>query len=240
MGDKAVDEIVPELLAELSVNPNSPMLGGLRELLNVRNTVVLDVLLPQLLHVPISEFHARTLSALIPVAGPALYKHLPKIISAFLSTFEHGYDYWLSEPVLEAMQRTIHATDSGEGVRHLINHLTLSLRDKHPPVRKGASYLLQLLCQNASLDLSPYIPLLMHALLKLYYDESIDVVEHGIQTLDILVKSLKKDELVLYSSDLGQALRSSIEDCKQKKIEVLPGLTSAKVRGHSDSEFNRV
>lgn len=227
IGDRAVEGILPELLGELSVDSNGKVLYGLRELLTVRSAAVLNVLLPQLLHSPISESNARALSALIPVAGSALYEHLPDIISAFLSSFKH--EPYLNEPLLEAMQNTVNTIDSEEGIRHLVDNLIQSLRNHRPYIRKGASYLLHLLCQNSRLDLSLYVAPLMRSLLKLYCDESIDVVEGGIQAVDSLFKSLKKDELVEYAPQLSQALRSSIEECKHR-TQILPGLISAKVK----------
>ena len=227
IGERAVHDILPDMLEELSLSSDDTVLRGLRELSSVCNVIVLNTILPQLLHVPISESNARALSVLIPVAGPALVKHLPNIMASFFACFEHNGKQ-PNESMTTAMQNAMNATKSDEAIRNLMTTLLESLHSNFPHIRQGASYLLHLLFQDPRPDLSTYVPSIINALLKLYCDENAVVLECSIQALDSLFKSLRKEDLVNYASQVGRSLHSNIGKCKDR-LSILPGLGLSKV-----------
>ncbi|KAJ2512974.1 translational activator of GCN4 [Coemansia sp. RSA 1939] len=96
VGPRAVDAVVPPLLAALTQRDGGALAGGdldgidaasaleaLRELMAVRASAVFPVLIPTLTARPISTFNARALASLIQVSGGGvLGRRLPHILTA--------------------------------------------------------------------------------------------------------------------------------------------------------------
>ncbi|KAJ2663024.1 translational activator of GCN4 [Coemansia sp. RSA 1200] len=100
VGPRAVDAVVPPLLAALTQRDGGALVGGdldgidaagaleaLRELMAVRASAVFPVLIPTLTARPVSAFNARALASLIQVSsggggGGVLGRRLPHILAA--------------------------------------------------------------------------------------------------------------------------------------------------------------
>ncbi|KAF9957711.1 translational activator of GCN4, partial [Mortierella alpina] len=87
VGPKAIDEILPSLLANLQSGEKSEYaLEGLKEIMAVRSNVVFPVLIPTLIAQPISAFNARALGSLVSVAGTALNRRLTNVLAALIQS----------------------------------------------------------------------------------------------------------------------------------------------------------
>lgn len=61
------------------------VLDGLQQVMSIRSNVVLPMIIPRLIAPPINT---RALALLSSVAGSALYRHLPKVIPALVTSLE--------------------------------------------------------------------------------------------------------------------------------------------------------
>ena len=83
VGARALDDILPAMLAQLSdPDLHDYTLDGLRQVMAIKSRVVLPYLVPQLTATPVNT---KALSILASVAGEALNKHLARILPALLT-----------------------------------------------------------------------------------------------------------------------------------------------------------
>lgn len=62
------------------------VLDGLQQVMTVKSNVVLPMIIPNLTQPPVN---VRALSLLSSVAGQALYKHLPRVIPALVTSLQN-------------------------------------------------------------------------------------------------------------------------------------------------------
>ena len=103
VGSRALDDILPEMLAQLTA-PNTEedgtevqeererirenTLDGLRQVMAIKAKAVLPYLVPQLIAPPVNM---KALASVAPVAGDALHRHLAKILPAMLQAMADAH-----------------------------------------------------------------------------------------------------------------------------------------------------
>ncbi|KAF9271074.1 translational activator of GCN4, partial [Mortierella antarctica] len=87
VGPRAIDEILPSLLANLHTGDKFEYaLEGLKEILAVRSNVVFPVLIPTLIAQPIAAFNGRALGSLVSIASTALNHRLTNILAPLIQS----------------------------------------------------------------------------------------------------------------------------------------------------------
>ncbi len=71
VGSRALDDILPPMLEEMTNNSNENTLDGLRQVMAIKARAVLPYLIPQLIAAPVNM---RALASLAPVSGEALHR----------------------------------------------------------------------------------------------------------------------------------------------------------------------
>ena len=97
-----LEEILTPLVDKLQSSADDEermlVLDGLQQIMAVRSNVVLPMIIPHLIQPPVN---IKALALLSSVAGHALYKHLPRVIPALVTSlvqnkvskvFGHSYD----------------------------------------------------------------------------------------------------------------------------------------------------
>ena len=88
LGQRVLEEVLTPLLEQLQSRDGDSkeiVLDGLQQVMAIKSNVVLPMIIPRLIAPPINS---RALALLSSVAGSALYRHLPKVIPALVSSLE--------------------------------------------------------------------------------------------------------------------------------------------------------
>ena len=98
LGQHVLEEILTPLLIKLGKSSDDErrdiVLDGLQQIMSVKSNVVLPMVIPQLIQTPVN---VRALSVLSSVAGHALYKHLPRVIPALVSSLAKEKEVCLAD-----------------------------------------------------------------------------------------------------------------------------------------------
>lgn len=89
-------------------------------MLQVRASTVFPVLIPTLTAIPMTLFNARALASLVTVAGGALSRRLPVIMSALVRVVEEEQDEELLDAVDEAIRALFASVSDAEGLNTLM------------------------------------------------------------------------------------------------------------------------
>ncbi|PBK90411.1 ARM repeat-containing protein [Armillaria gallica] len=209
MGPKAIDETIPTLLEALRQPGESSgtALQALKEVMNVRAATVFPVLIPTLTAAPMTVFNAHALASLVTVAGSALSKRLTTITSAFVKVIEDETDEELLSAVDEATRALFTSIADVEGLNTLMMVLLGWSKHDTPKRRKSAYKFFSIFCEETDLDTSLYRVDWIRQLISAMEDHYDDVYSSAVQTIDVFLKSVPKDEL----ESLVVPLRRSIE-----------------------------
>ncbi|EDV93917.1 GH19589 [Drosophila grimshawi] len=218
VGSRALDDILPFMLEGLSdpdplVAENT--LDGLRQVMYIKSRVVLPYLVPQLTAQPVNT---KALSILVSVAGDALTKYLPKILSALLETLSqsHGSVNELQE--LEYCQTVILSVTDEVGIRTIMDTLMVSAKSDNSCTRKSSASLLSAFCIHSPGDYSQYIPQLLRCLLRLMADTDKGIIQNAWEALNAVIKSLSPTDQIGYVTDLRQAVRFAASDLNEAEL----------------------
>ncbi|EEB06954.2 translation elongation regulator Gcn1 [Schizosaccharomyces japonicus yFS275] len=195
IGNKAIDEVLPELLILLQSDEKSEFaLSALQEIITRRSTSIFPVLIPTLIKQPISAFNARALASLATAAGATLLRRLPSILTALMeSTFS------ASEGDLEGLTS---ATDSimvsvqdPEGITQMMAYFTNLATNEDYRKRAFACSRMAAYFKDSKVELGKFYAEWVRVFIGLYEDRSEDVVKAALAAQTALVGSLRKDQM---------------------------------------------
>ncbi|KAG0302645.1 translational activator of GCN4 [Dissophora globulifera] len=219
VGPKAIDEILPSLLANLHTGDKSEYaLEGLKEIMAVRSNVVFPVLIPTLIAQPITAFNARALGSLVSVAGTALNRRLTNILAALIQSQVNETD----PDTLEALETTICALlqsiDNADGAHTLMMMLFELVKSEDPSKRSSGCNILATFCAESTQDISRYVSDWIRVLINLLDDRTQAVVVSALTALNAVTRTVRKDDL----EGLAQSVRRSVRAVGTPGVD-LPG-----------------
>ncbi|XP_020981860.1 LOW QUALITY PROTEIN: protein ILITYHIA [Arachis duranensis] len=215
-GMQAIDEIVPTLLHALEDDETSDTaLDGLKQILSVRTSAVLPHILPKLVHLPLSAFHAHALGALAEVAGPGLNFHLGTVLPPLLSAMGDE-DKEVQASAKEAAETVVLVIDE-EGVESLISELVKGVNDSQAAVRRSSAYLIGYLFKNSKLYLDDEAPNMISTLIILLSDPDSSTVTVAWEALSRVIASVPKEVLPSYIKLVRDAVSTSRDKERRKK-----------------------
>ncbi|KAF9283148.1 translational activator of GCN4, partial [Mortierella antarctica] len=219
VGPKAIDEILPSLLANLHTGDKSEYaLEGLKEIMAVRSNVVFPVLIPTLIAQPITAFNARALGSLVSVAGTALNRRLTNILAALIQSQVSETD----PDTLEALETTICALlqsiDNADGAHTLMMMLFELVKSEDASKRSSGCNILATFCAESTQDISRYVSDWIRVLINLLDDRTHAVVVSALAALNAVTRTVRKDEL----EGLVQSVRRSVRAVGMPGVD-LPG-----------------
>ncbi|KAG0253420.1 translational activator of GCN4 [Actinomortierella ambigua] len=219
VGPKAIDEILPSLLASLHTGDKSAYaLEGLKEIMAVRSNVVFPVLIPTLIAQPITAFNARALGSLVSVAGAALNRRLTNILAALIQSKIAEQD----EDTLEALDSTITALlksiDNNDGAHTLMMMLFELVKSEDPMKRVSGCNMVATFCQESTLDISRYVADWIRVLVSLLDDRTHEVVVAALAGLNAVTRTVRKEDM----EGLVQSVRRAIRGVGMPGVD-LPG-----------------
>ena len=210
MGKKAVDQVLPHLLALLRNDEEAEQaLSALLTLLTeeTRANIILPNLIPTLLSPPISAFNARALASLAEVSGSAMARRLPAILNSLMDNIVTTPDEELRLELNSAFDTVLVSVDEFDGLNTAINTmLSLMKHDDHKRRASTATHLAKFF-SDSSVDYSRYYPDLIRALLISFDDPDRDVVKAAWTALSTFTTHLRKEEMEVLSISTRQTLR---------------------------------
>ncbi|KAH8417300.1 hypothetical protein KR222_008388, partial [Zaprionus bogoriensis] len=218
VGSRALDDILPHMLEGLSdpdplVAENT--LDGLRQVMSIKSRVVLPYLVPQLTAQPVNT---KALSILVSVAGDALTKYLPKILSALLDALSESHGTVNENLELEYCQTVILSVTDEVGIRTIMDTLMVSAKSDNVCTRKSSASLLSAFCIHSPGDYSQYIPQLLRCLLRLMADHDKSIIQKAWEALNAVIKGLNPTQQIGYVTDVRQAVRFAASDLKEAEL----------------------
>ncbi|XP_034131444.1 eIF-2-alpha kinase activator GCN1 [Drosophila guanche] len=218
VGSRALDDILPFMLENLS-NPDPQIaentLDGLRQVMSIKSRVVLPYLVPQLTSPPVNT---KALSILVSVAGDALTKYLPKILSALLDALSESYGSAHEQQELDYCQTVILSVTDEVGIRTIMDTLLISANSDDLCTRKSSASLLSAFCIHSPGDYSQYIPQLLRCLLRLMADHDKDILQKSWEALNAVIKGLNSAQQIAHVSDVRQAVRFAASELKEPEL----------------------
>ncbi|XP_062121555.1 stalled ribosome sensor GCN1 [Drosophila sulfurigaster albostrigata] len=218
VGSRALDDILPFMLENLS-NPDPEVaentLDGLRQVMSIKSRVVLPYLVPQLTAQPVNT---KALSILVSVAGDALTKYLPKILSALLEALSQSHGTANENQELEYCQTVILSVTDEVGIRTIMDTLMVSAKSDNVCTRKSSASLLCAFCIHSPGDYSQYIPQLLRCLLRLMADHDKSIIQKAWEALNAVIKGLNPTQQIGYVTDVRQAVRFAASDLKEPEL----------------------
>ncbi|XP_052855233.1 eIF-2-alpha kinase activator GCN1-like [Drosophila gunungcola] len=206
VGARALDDILPFMLEGLS-DPDpciaENILDGLRQVMSIKSRVVLPYLVPQLTSQPVNT---KALSILVSVAGEALTKYLPKILSALLEALSGAYGSPHELQEIDYCQTVILSVTDETGIRTVMDTLLISANSSNLCTRKFSASLLSAFCIHSPGNYSQYIPQLLRSLLKLLVDNDKDILQKSWEALNAVIKGLNVAQQISHFSDLAAPL----------------------------------
>nr|XP_022338883.1 eIF-2-alpha kinase activator GCN1-like [Crassostrea virginica] len=223
IGQRALDEILPELLKQLDDDEKADSaLDGLKQVMTVKSRVVLPYLVPQLTASPVNT---RALSFLSSVAGDALTKHLSKILPALLSALSSKMDTPEEAQEIDYCRTVVLSVHDDVGVRTVMQELLAASQSPTASECWSAVVILHTFCEKTSADYSDYLPQLFRGLIGLFTNSSEKVLHAAWDCLNAVTKKIDVTEMFQHIADVRQAVRYAMSDYKGKN---LPGFSLPK------------
>lgn len=228
IGNKALDDILPAML-EMLHDPDpavvDAVLDGLKQVLALKSRAVLPYLVPVLTGAGAAD--TRALSALAAAAGPALARHLPRVLPALLLALHQARGTKREARELDHCRDALLPVTDPAGVRCVVDTLLERVREPDAGGRRAAAALLCAYVSHTKADLAAYVPQLLRGLVLLYADDDRDVLQMAWEALAALTRTLDAPQQMLHVSDVRQAVRFAASDLKPG--DLLPGLCVSKV-----------
>ncbi|RKP06393.1 armadillo-type protein, partial [Thamnocephalis sphaerospora] len=224
IGPKAIDDIIPALLNELNTGDASEYaLEGLKEIMAVRANVVFPVLVPTLVHVPVSEFNANALSALISVAGTALSRRLELVLNSLMNSLQQE-DQAAAAAVSRTIEVLVANIEDEDAVHSLMMRLFEKIKDDSDASTRAATCrVLASFAQSNSEGVHRYVGDWLRTLIDLLTLSDKELVQAALTAADVLVKSQRKDDLDRYINTVRGSFRRVAERLATTSDEI-PGL----------------
>ncbi|TVY78123.1 eIF-2-alpha kinase activator gcn1, partial [Lachnellula suecica] len=197
-GKKAVDQVLPYLLSLLRTegeadNALSALLTLLTE--TTRSNIILPNLLPTLTTVPISSFNAKALASLSTVAGSAITRRLPVILTSLMDSIVSCKNEELKADLETSFDTVILSIDEFDGLNTAMSVLLALVKHEDHRRRAATDYHLAKFFAAASVDYSRYNQDIIRALLMSFDDRDPEVVKAAWTALSEFTKHLKKEEM---------------------------------------------
>lgn len=210
LGKKAVDQVLPHLLALLRNEGEAERaLSALLTLLTeaTRANIILPNLIPTLLTSPISAFNAKALASLSQVASSAMTRRLPTILNALMDNIISTEDEEHRAELSEAFDAVLLSVDEFDGLNVVMSvMLSLMKHDDHRRRADAANHLATFF-SKAEIDYSRYHQDLIRVLLVSFDDGDMNVVSTAWAALNQLTSHLRKEEMELLAIPTRQILR---------------------------------
>lgn len=202
IGNQAVNEILPHLLSLLPSRPDAA-LAALRDIMQARANTIFPIVLPTLLHAPITVFNAQALASLATAAGAPLLRRLPHISNALVAQLIETPD----EAIQQAFIDILLAVGTEEGLHPLMQHLKSMAKHEDSAIRALLFQILGPFFRDTSLDLTSYaqdwVEICVYAL------DDAPVAEDAKSALQLLVSTLAKDEMERLARPAYNALKNT-------------------------------
>ncbi len=197
-GKRAVDQVLPILLSLLrSKDEAENALSALLTLLtdNARSNIILPNLIPTLLASPISSFNAKAIASLSHVAGGAMTRRLPTVLTSLMDNIVSCKAEDLRMDLDSAFHAVLLSVDEFDGLNAAMSvMLGLVKHDDHHK-RAAADHHLARFFTDADIDFSRYNQDLIRTLLISFDDRDSEVVKAAWTALTELTKRLRKEEM---------------------------------------------
>ncbi|CAB3252124.1 unnamed protein product [Arctia plantaginis] len=221
IGNKALDDILPQMLEQLN-DPDPQVadatLDGLKQIMALKSRAVLPYLVPVLTGG--GAVDTRALSALAAAAGGALARHLPRVLPALLHALVAARGQPTEARELDHCRDALLPVLDPPGVRCIIDTLLDSIRTTEGDKHRAAASLLCAFVSHTRADLATHVPQLIRGLILLLADSDRDVLLMAWEALQALTKTLDPERQIAHVSDVRQAVRYAAADLKG---ELLPG-----------------
>ena len=198
LGKKAIDQVLPYLLSLLRTESDANIaLSALLTLLtdNTRSNIILPNLVPTLLSSPITSFNARALASLSEVAGPAMTRRLPAILTALMDNIVDCKNDTLRSDLEDSFDVVLLAVDEFDGLNTAMSVMTALVKNHDHRKRAIANVRLANFFGKTDVDFSRYYQDLIRVLLISFDDPDSEVVKAAWLALSELTKHLKKEEM---------------------------------------------
>lgn len=198
LGKKAIDQVLPHLLALLrSEDDAQNALSALLTLLtdNARSNVILPNLLPTLLKSPMSGFNARAIASLAEVASSAMARRLPNVLNTIMDNVIRCKDDDLRQELEDAFDAVLLSVDMFDGLNTAMSVMLALVKHDDEHRRAKADYHLAKFFEETEVDFSRYYPDLIRVLLISFDDSDKEVVKAAWTALSALTKHLRKEEM---------------------------------------------
>lgn len=228
MGNEVVNQILPDIIEKLQYEKNEN-LDGLKEILSLKSTVILPILLPKLLSPPITILNLRILASISEVSGSSLYQYLHMLIPNLLEVTCNPIEKESSEEIRKLITKII-LSFHGEGKSELFLQLIKQLEnEKQLNIRLEIINFIDIYCSNTKINLDSEIPLLIQTLLLHFIDENKEIQEVCWKTLNSVVNLIKKENLATYIPLIQNILGKLKEELQKKNLKnnnnniIIPG-----------------
>ncbi|WBW74626.1 translation initiation regulator, HEAT repeat protein Gcn1 [Schizosaccharomyces osmophilus] len=227
VGDRAVDEVLPELLKLLESDDKSEYaLSALKEIIARRSTSIFPVLIPTLIKQPITAFNARALASLAQAAGSTLNRRLPSILNALMESILVAKDDTL-QSLEESVDTIILSIKDQEGLTVLMAHLYSFTENEDYKKRLFAAKHMLTFFQNSKLDYFRFVPDWISHLVRLFEDRSSEVIAAAVAAQNALTSSMRKDRIESVISITYKSLHDvGVHDTTLPAFELPQGISS--------------
>lgn len=212
LGKKAIDQVLPHLLALLRNEDNAQnALSALLTLLtdNARSNIILPNLLPTLLKSPMSGFNARAIASLAEVAGSAMTRRLSNVLNTIMDNVIRCKDDELRQELEDAFDAVLLSVDEYDGLNTAMSVMLTLVKHDDEHRRAKADYHLARFFEQTQADFSRYYPDLIRVLLISFDDGDKEVVKAAWTALSALTKQLRKEEMESLVISTRQSLQQA-------------------------------
>uniref|UniRef100_A0A7S1C9J2 TOG domain-containing protein n=1 Tax=Bicosoecida sp. CB-2014 TaxID=1486930 RepID=A0A7S1C9J2_9STRA len=246
VGPRAVDDIIPALLAALDTDDrdeSANALHGLRQILHHRAREIMGYLVPKLTTLPISDFHARAIGAVAEATGPTLHHYINRLLPPL---FEHlvqnggaaaaagaggdgadgdgeekvvDMDAVMGTPVGVASVAVVLAVQD-QGVQWLTTELKKLCSHEDAGNRRIACFLLGRFAAEATVDYSEQVPMILKELVYRLADPDATARGQGWAALKALVAAITPAALMPHLNFARQCLNNVVSDSRHRRDAV--------------------
>ncbi|KAI0120993.1 armadillo-type protein [Xylariales sp. AK1849] len=198
VGKRAIDQVLPYLLNLLRSEADADnALSALLTLLTetTRSNAILPNLIPTLIAPPISAFNAKALASLSKVAGAAINRRLPNIISSLMDNIVNSGEGDLRGDLETSFDTVILSIDEYDGLNTVMNVLLQLVKHEDHRKRASTAYRMASFFEQSTVDYSRYNQDIIRSMLISFDDRDKDVVKAAWTALTAFTKKLKKEEM---------------------------------------------
>ena len=241
IGPRAIDDVVPTLLKNISENTeadNELPLAGLREIVQLRPRDLLEYLLPRLLVSPMSVIASKTLSIVAEVTGAQLNYHfdtlVPQLVRELITSAAEA-ERATAGSILPTNRFTsvkIAATKVmgsvvTTGVNYLLDELGHQIEHEiDPERRRWGCVLLADFIKASKADYDDYVSIILKYLLGRVADTNRDVLVALSDALTVLCNTVPHEKLIENMNFILSAISSTASDARHRTDSLASTLVS--------------